>query len=640
MIPPPVPSDEIKINPITLSFPGNLEEVFRDEYFAKSLKHVRMACLMAIFFYGAFGILDAWLVPEMKHRLWFIRYALFIPFTFAVFLFSFSPHFKKYMQLSIASVVMLAGLGIIGMIMIMPFAEIHTYYVGLILVFIFGYTFFKLRFIWATLTGWLLVFAYEIAAIWVNQFPITVLINHNYFFLSSNIISMFACYSIELYSRREFTQARLLEVEKQKVDTLNRRLEKMVKDRTEQLVNANEDLKQEIVERKHAEEALKASEERYRTIIESIEEGYFEIDLSGNLMFCNDALCAIVEYSREQLMGMNNRDYTSSETAKQMYTIFNDVYRTGVSAKTADFEVIKKNGARIIIELSTSLMRDSSGKTIGFRGVARDVTERKRAEMDLQKSKQTAEAANLAKSEFLANMSHELRTPLNHIMGFTELVATKCFGELNATQEEYLNDVLESSNHLLSLINDILDISKIEEGKMELKLSEVNVRSLMEKSLFMIREKAVKHNLALSIDTDDLLPVIRADERKLKQVMYNLLSNAVKFTPDGGVLSMQARQIDPALLPTNKIGDCLARGNGHRYMEFAFTDSGIGIKAEDQERIFNRFEQADGSLKRRFQGAGLGLALSEDLVELHGGKIGMESEGEGKGSTFRFVVAV
>lgn len=640
MAPPPSLQDEIKINPVTLSFSGDLEETFLDDYFTKSLRHVRMASLIAIFFYGAFGILDSWLIPEMKHQLWFIRYAIFIPFALCFFLFSFSRHFKKYMQLSIAAVIMAAGLGIIAMIRIMPFTEIYSYYVGLILVFIFGYTFFKLRFIWATITGWLLVIAYEIAAIWLIQSPITVLINHNFFFLSSNILCMFASYSIELYSRKDFIQARLLAAEKLKVDNSNRKLEKAVKDRTEQLVNANEDLKEEIVERKHAEEALKASEERYRTIIESIEEGYFELDLSGNLMFFNDSLCNIVGYSREELMGRNNRDYTSPETAKEMYGIFSEVYRTGISAKILAYDIINKNGDKVVVEVSTSLIRNSSGEPIGFRGVARDATERKQAEAEQKKSKEAAEAANRAKSEFLANMSHELRTPLNHIMGFTELVVTKCFGELNEIQEEYLNDVLQSSRHLLSLINDILDISRIEEGRMEIKLSEVGVRSLMEQSLLMIKEKAVKHGLKLSIYTDDLLPVIKADERKLKQILYNLLANAVKFTPDGGNLSMMARQVDPAVLPRHKIGDCHVGGNGHKFIEFAISDTGIGIKSEDQDRIFNRFEQADGSLNRRYQGAGLGLTLSKDLVELHGGKIWVESEGEGKGSTFGFVIPV
>jgi signal transduction histidine kinase len=235
-------------------------------------------------------------------------------------------------------------------------------------------------------------------------------------------------------------------------------------------------------------------------------------------------------------------------------------------------------------------------------------------------------------------MSHELRTPLNHIMGFTELVVTKSFGELNELQEEYLGDVLLSSRHLLSLIDDILDISKIEEGRMEITRSAVDVRSLVEKSLLMIKEKALKHAIRLSVDTDTALPVIQADERKLKQVIYNLLANAVKFTPDGGVLTLEAREVDPLTLPQQAAIDGLAGGNGHRYVEFIVSDTGIGIKSEDRERIFNRFEQVDRSSHRRYQGCGLGLALCKNFVELHGGTIWVESAGQGKGSAFHFVV--
>jgi PAS domain-containing protein len=245
-------------------------------------------------------------VPDLKHQLWFIRYALFITFAFAVFLFSFSRHFKKYMQLCIATLVLTAGLGIISMIAIMPSNEISTYFVGLILVFIFGYTFFKLRFIWATLVGWLLVIDYEIVALGLGLYPLPMLLNHNYFFLSSNILCMFAGYSIELSARKEFMQARLLAAEKLKVDNSNRVLEKAVRERTEQLVNANEDLKQEIAERIQAEEALKASDEKYRTINESIEEGDFELDLAGNVTFCM-IRCQYVGYPL-RTAGMNNRD--------------------------------------------------------------------------------------------------------------------------------------------------------------------------------------------------------------------------------------------------------------------------------------------------------------------------------------------
>lgn len=639
MTPPPSAHDEVKIHPITLSFSGDLEEPFLDDYFKKSLKHVRIASLIAVFFYGAFGMLDFWLVPGFKDQLWVIRYAFFIPFALGFFLFSFTRHFKKYMQPSIAAVILAAGLGIIAMICIMPPSEINSYYVGLILVFIFGYTFFKLRFIWATMAGWLLVVTYEIAAIWWIESPTTVFVIHNFFFLSSNILCMFAGYSIELHSRKDFMQTRLLAAEKLKVDGSNRRLEKSVKERTEQLVNANEDLKQEIVERKHAEEALRQSEERYRNIIESIEEGYFELDLAGNLIFFNDSLCTISGYSREELMGMNNRDYASPETAREMYAVFTDVYQTGNSAKILDFEILKKHGEKVFVEISTSLIRNASKEPIGFRGVARDVTERRNAEEELKKSKEAAEAANRAKSEFLANMSHELRTPLNHIMGFTELVTSRCFGELTEIQEEYLNSVLQSSEHLLSLINDILDISRIEEGRIEIHLTEIGVRSVMEQSLLMIKETAVKRGLKLSIRTEEgCLPTIRADERKLKQIFYNLLANAVKFTPEGGNLFMTARQPGPAALPMLKSGDAGTGENGHRFIEFMVSDSGIGIKPEDKDRIFNRFEQADGSLNRRYQGAGLGLTLSRDLVELHGGRIWVESEGEGKGATFGFVI--
>jgi len=234
--------NDIKVSWFSLAFPVKLEKDFLQDYLNKSLIHTRVALLLAIFFYGIFGFLDAWLVLEEKLSLWFIRYVVFIPYTALIVLFSFSKNFKNYMQAANSSVVLLAGFGIIGMILIAPDPVSNSYYAGLLLVFIFGYTFFKLRFVWATLTGWMIVVAYEITAILLSDTPIPILINNNFFFLTGNILGMFACYSIEFYLRKEFIQSRMLETEKSKVNAANLELEKRVAVRTSQLVIMNKKL--------------------------------------------------------------------------------------------------------------------------------------------------------------------------------------------------------------------------------------------------------------------------------------------------------------------------------------------------------------------------------------------------------------
>lgn len=253
--------------------------------------------------------------------------------------------------------------------------------------------------------------------------------------------------------------------------------------------------------------------------------------------------------------------------------------------------------------------------------------------------KEAAEEANRAKSEFLANMSHELRTPLNHIIGFSELIVDKTFGDLNETQEEYLNDVLTSSRHLLSLINDILDLSKIEAGKLELQLSEVNLMDILERSLIMIKEKALRHGITMATQVDITTKSIFADERKLKQILFNLLSNSAKFTPQGGKITVSLREINQRWEPGADERDSNYKkynNVNNKIIEFSVTDTGIGIEKKDQVRIFAPFEQADGSATRKYQGTGLGLTLTKKLVELHGGYICVESEGNNQGSTFRF----
>jgi signal transduction histidine kinase len=257
-----------------------------------------------------------------------------------------------------------------------------------------------------------------------------------------------------------------------------------------------------------------------------------------------------------------------------------------------------------------------------------------------------------AKNAFLANMSHELRTPLNHMIGFTELVVDQKFGKLNQTQREYLNDALQSSKYLFALINDILDLKKIETGDLELVISDIDVKTLLENSLTMIRERALNHGIKVSIDMNGAPMMLRADQDKLTQILYNLLSNAAKFTPDGGLVTVSAKIAEincrrsdhrggvKSLWTIQTPGDLETSADiePRKCVKFVVSDSGVGINPADLERIFEHFEQADGSSRKRFQGTGLGLFLCKRYVELHGGCIWADTAGEGKGSTFSFVI--
>jgi signal transduction histidine kinase/DNA-binding response OmpR family regulator len=254
--------------------------------------------------------------------------------------------------------------------------------------------------------------------------------------------------------------------------------------------------------------------------------------------------------------------------------------------------------------------------------------DRCQAQRDLALAKEAAEQASRAKTQFLANMSHELRTPLNAIIGFSEVLEDQTFGPLNERQLRYVSNIQTSGRDLLQLINDVLDLSKIEAGRMELEPEQFHPRDALSDIQKVIKALAAKKRINLTLDASVDLPRISADQPKFKQIMYNLLSNAIKFTPDGGSVTVRATL---ATVPTD--GD---RGLGVNLpaLRVAVSDTGIGIPVEDHERAFQEFEQLDSSFQRMHEGSGLGLALTRKLVRLHGGRIWVESEGAGKGSTF------
>lgn len=373
----------------------------------------------------------------------------------------------------------------------------------------------------------------------------------------------------------------------------------------------------DISERKKTERKLLESEEKYRNILENIEDGYFEVDLAGNFIFFNTAMRRILGYPAEEMPGMNYRVFMDYENAKNVRSSFHEIYLTGIPTKGFEWEVIKKNGDRRYAEVSASLIVNPGEKPTGFRGIGRDVTERKFLEA-IQQAKQKAEAANKAKSQFLANMSHEIRTPLNGIMGMAEAFLDTV---LDAEQKHIACTITKEADSLLGIINAILDFSKIEAGKLEMDRIPFDLRNLFEDVTESFLYRTTKKGLELiSFIAPETPTLIVGDPGRLRQILRNLIGNAIKFTHDGRIVV--------------KVEPLQEEGDGIK-LRFMVTDTGIGIPKEKQKLVFESFTQADGSTTRKYGGTGLGITISKQLAELMGGEIGLESA-EGKGSTFWF----
>ncbi|MCG6911908.1 MAG: response regulator [Deltaproteobacteria bacterium] len=362
-----------------------------------------------------------------------------------------------------------------------------------------------------------------------------------------------------------------------------------------------------INRRRAAEAAMRESETKYRTIIESIEDGYYEVDTEGRLTFCNDALSRIIGRPKGGIIGRPVETFLGGEIADELIEKFRTLSDGASRPNELEWSTVTDDGTRRFFETAISLITGNSEQPAGFRGLLRDITRRKRAEA-LYREKMTAEAASRSKSEFLANMSHEIRTPLNSIIGLTELMLET---ELKPEQREDLDVVVAAAYSLLSLINDILDFSKIEAGKLELEEIPFNMRDFLGESLRIVAAKAHEKELELAYRVARDVPEnVVGDPARLRQVILNLVGNAIKFTEEGEIiLSVEPEKIDR--------DSCK--------LLISVTDTGIGIPPEKHESIFGAFAQADGSTTRRFGGTGLGLAVSSQLVGLMGGRLWVES---------------
>ncbi len=377
-------------------------------------------------------------------------------------------------------------------------------------------------------------------------------------------------------------------------------------------------LSRDITERRQANQALKTSEERYRTIIEQMTDSYWETDTAGHFTFFNTQVTVEQGRSREELLGLNNNQYMNEENIRKVGDAFKQIYLTGTPMRGLTYEIIRGDGTNYNVESNVSLIRDAEGKPVGFAGCSRDITVRKQAENESQRAKDAAEAASRAKSEFLANMSHEIRTPMNGIIGMTELTLDT---DLTVEQREYLGMVKASADSLLGIIGDILDFSKIEAGKLDLDPIPFALRDILDYTLKALALRAVQKGLELVYYVPPEVPdELVGDPGRLRQIIVNLIGNAIKFTAKGEIV------LRVEIESQTERETCL---------RFAVADSGIGIPEEKQRLIFEAFSQADGSTTRSYGGTGLGLTISSRLVEMMNGRIWIEST-LGHGSTFHF----
>jgi len=401
------------------------------------------------------------------------------------------------------------------------------------------------------------------------------------------------------------------------------------------LIGTDNTARKEVEEdRKKLDQRLRDQHFYTRSLIESNIDALMATDPRGIITDVNKQTEALTGCTRDELIGAPFKNYFTDSSRAEA-----GINRVLTEGKVTNYELTARarDGKETVVSYNATTFHDRDRRLQGVFAAARDVTELRRFEQTLQQKNVELEEASRMKSEFLANMSHELRTPLNAIIGFSEVLRDGLMGEMTVQQRGFIGDIFSSGKHLLSLINDILDLSKVEAGKMTLDLEPVAVSSLFANSLSIIREKAATRRIRLNMEVAEDLGSIQADTRKVKQIVYNLLSNAVKFTAEGGQVWLRATQV-----PRAEVGQLsgsatrsfpLAESEFVEFLKISVSDNGIGVSPEGLQHLFRPFNQIDSGLARKFEGTGLGLAMVKLLAELHGGTVAVESA-VGEGSCF------
>jgi len=375
------------------------------------------------------------------------------------------------------------------------------------------------------------------------------------------------------------------------------------------------------IEHRKVEDDLRKSEENYRSLYEEAPNAYFSVGANGKIIKANRRAAEMLGFTRSELLGKPARElYADTPSGKDSAKKLFKAFLAEKEIRGEELEMQKKDGSSVWVALSVRPVKDEQGKIIASHSIAVDIAERKQA-AEIRIEKELLEYASKAKSDFLASMSHELRAPLNSVLGFAELLKIKGASNLTEKQIRYIDNIKTSGNFLLDLINDILDLSKVEAGHIELNKEKLSLVVTIDETLVLIKEKAMKHNIIIKKEIEPQLPLIEADKQRVKQILFNLLSNALKFSKDeGGTVTISAKICE-------------------NMIEISVSDTGIGIKPENITKLFKKFEQLEKGISAKYGGTGLGLSICKQLVELHGGIIWVESK-YGEGSTFTFTLPI
>lgn len=592
------------LNPFSLHFSGpvkHLEYGYQREYHKKSLTHIRIALILGCLLYAIFGVLDAILIPDKKHLIWAIRYGFICP---SILLVAFITRFKivqQRIQPILAGLILITGSGIIMMILIAPPPVSYSYYAGLILIFIFGYTFVRARFLWACLGGWLVVLLYEIAAIAIAQTPWPIIINNNFFFISANIVGMLACYSMERYDRHDFFLTQLLTEEKENVRKANQNLENRVQERTTQL-------ELEIKTREHAQALLRESENKYRQIFDNVPAGIFEIDfLTHQFTHVNHILCAYMGYTKEEFLSLNLFDLVTEESRTTLKKKLESIAAEKKKSDTIDINLFKKNGHQICTILTGDFIYDQ-GKLKGARVVAHDISQRKRLETEkITAQKILEEQKKLALVRQIAGkMAHDFNNILGIIMGTAELSLMGC---LDYKTKKSLETIFDQTLRGRNLTKNLVAFAKDQApSQIFFKISEK-----IDQTLTLFKKEIEAIELITQINGD--IPELLADPEMIAHSLANLIQNAIHAT---------SKTDHPQI--------CIRSVYRNNEICVEIEDNGCGIPEEHLEKIYDPAftlkgtRDITGSYKSDIRGTGYGMANVKKYIEQHQGKIEVVSE--------------